>query len=377
MTTKNILLLITPSSPGRLKGISVYARSHNWHLTVSDRLTHMLDGWDGDGALVTLRDDEGMLRQVRDLRRKRIPVVDLSFTRPDIHLPRVASDNVAIGRLAAAHFADKRFRHTAWFSTGWGHQHELRFNSFAAALAETPHRWAWALDPERTKADDWHSLSRWLENRIADAPKPLGIFCFDDADASRAESVALSVGCSIPDDVAILGAGDDEPICESQIVPVSSVRNNMTRNGYAGAALLDRLMSGGRAPRRPLLIPPRGIAERRSTDTLAAPHGLVRDARDIYMAELAHPPTTKALAERLGISRPTLDRAFASEIGISPARFLARLRLDEAKRLLRASALPATDIARQLGYCNSAYFSNLFRETFGLSPREWRRQRAR
>ena len=95
------------------------------------------------------------------------------------------------------------------------------------------------------------------------------------------------------------------------------------------------------------------------------------------MAELAHPPTTKALAERLGISRPTLDRAFASEIGISPARFLARLRLDEAKRLLRASALPATDIARQLGYCNSAYFSNLFRETFGLSPREWRRQRAR
>ena len=93
MTPKNVLLLITPSSPGRFKGISIFARSHGWHLTVADRLTHMLDGWTGDGALVTLRDDEDTLRRVVDLRRRRIPVVDLSLTRPDVRLPRVANDN--------------------------------------------------------------------------------------------------------------------------------------------------------------------------------------------------------------------------------------------------------------------------------------------
>ena len=78
MTPKNVLLLITPSSPGRFKGISIFARSHGWHLTVADRLTHMLDGWTGDGALVTLRDDEDTLRRVVDLRRRRIPVAEIA-----------------------------------------------------------------------------------------------------------------------------------------------------------------------------------------------------------------------------------------------------------------------------------------------------------
>ena len=36
MTPKNVLLLITPSSPGRFKGISIFALSHGWHLTVAE-----------------------------------------------------------------------------------------------------------------------------------------------------------------------------------------------------------------------------------------------------------------------------------------------------------------------------------------------------
>ena len=372
MTPKNVLLLITPSSPGRFKGISIFARSHGWHLTVADRLTHMLDGWTGDGALVTLRDDADTLRRVVDLRRRRIPVVDLSLTRPDVRLPRVANDNAALGRLAAAYLAGRRFRHTAWFSTNWSHQHELRFGGSAEGLALPPEEWAWTLAPERTKSDDWKALSHWLQSHIENAPKPLGLFTFDDADASRAESAALAAGLSVPDDVAILGAGDDEPLCESQIVPISSVRCDMSRNGYVGAAMLDRLMSGGRAPSKAMLISPRGVAERASTDTLAVPRGLVRDARDIYRAELAAPPSTEELAMRLGVSRPTLDRAFAAQFGLPPAKLLALMRLEEAKRLLRGSSLTVAEIARRTGYCNPAYLVNVFRDATGLSPKKWR-----
>ena len=72
------------------------------------------------------------------------------------------------------------------------------------------------------------------------------------------------------------------PLCESQIVRISLVRCNMARNGYVGAAYLDRLMSGGRPKRKPILIPPRGVALRQSTDMLAIPYGIVRRAYDIY-----------------------------------------------------------------------------------------------
>ena len=372
MKVVNVLLLVTPSSPGRFRGISAFAKAHKWHLTVSDRLTHALDGWTGDGALVTLRDDPETLRQVKSLRCKGIPVVDLSLTRPDIHLPRVAGDNPAIGRLAADHFRSRHFRNTAWFSTGWGPQHEMRCDAFSAAMESPPRKWVWELEPSRTKSDDWKSISQWLSRLLASAPKPLGVFTFDDADASRVESVALAAGLSIPGDIAILGAGDDEPLCESQIVAISSVQHDLTRIGREGAQLLHNLMHGSPPPAQAVLVPPRGISERASTDTLALSSDIGRRARDVYAGELANPPSTEMLAARLGVSRATLDRAIEADIGLSPAKLLARLRLCEAKRLLRSSGLSVSEIAYKTGYCNPAYFVNTFRKETGSTPRAWR-----
>ena len=375
MTLKNVLLLITPSSPGRFAGIARFARVHGWHLTVADRLTHALNGWSGDGALVTLRDDETVLRQVRSLRRRGIPVVDLTAARPDVALPRVCGDNPAIGRLAAEHFRTRYYRNVAWYSTDWGHQHELRCAAFTGEFPrQAVSRWVWTLDPRSTKSDDWKALSRWLEEKLAEAPKPLGVFCFDDVDASRVESATIDAGLKIPDDVAVLGAGDDHPLCESQFLPISSVHHDLEQIGYRGAELLEQLMSGGpgRLPAFPLLIAPAGITERASTDALAVNSELVRRAAEIYRNELAHPPSTILLAERLGVSRPTLDRAFNADLGLAPAHLLARLRLDEAKRLLRLGEHPIAEIAYSLGFCNPAYFSNTFRNATGLSPKAWR-----
>lgn len=380
MTIKNVLLLITPSSPGRFAGIARYAKGHGWHLTVADRLTHALTGWTGDGALVTLRDDASVLRQVRSLRRRGIPVVDLTIAHPEIRLPRVAGDNAAIGRVAAEHFRSRYFRNAAWFSTAWGHQHKLRCEAFANTFGTSKgcnvSRWIWALDPKSTQSDDWRTLSRWLVRKIKSAPKPLGVFCFDDADASRVESAAMSASLRIPDDISILGAGDDKPLCEAQTVPLSSVRHDLTENGLCGAKLLDRLMTDpafGRAAEPPvILIPPCGIAERTSTDALAATTPLVGHAIEIYRKDLARPPSTEQLAERLGVSRATLDRTFAADLGIAPAHLLARLRLDEAKRRLADNRRqPISEIAYALGYCNPAYFTNVFRTATGSTPKAW------
>lgn len=373
---RNVLLLLTPSNPRRLEGIALFARKRSWHLTIADHLTHSLDGWSGDGALVTLRDDAGMLSYVRRLRRQGVVTVDLSLSRPDVRLPRVAGDNAAIGRMAAEHFRSKRHKNAAWFSTGWGHQHELRYDAFSEAMGGGCEKWAWALASRKSGADNWNALSRWLRAMLRKASRPLAVFCFDDADASRVESVAIDSGLSVPGDVAVLGVGDDMVICENQAVPISSVQHDIHHIGYAGAALLDRLMDGGKPPAAPILIKPTGVTERASTDALAISSDIVRRARDIYMDAIANPPSTAQLAERLGISRATLDRAFADDIGLSPSKMLMRLRLDEAKRLMASTDLTLAEIANRLGYCNPAYFTNLFRDSEGIAPKEWRsRQR--
>lgn len=371
---KNVLLLLTPSNPRRLEGIALFARTKSWHLTIADHLTHSLDGWRGDGALVTLRDDAGMLSYVRKLRRQGIFTVDLSLTRPDVRMPRVAGDNAAIGRMAAEHFRSKRYKNAAWFSTGWGHQHELRYAAFSETMEGHCEKWVWALASRKAGADDWNALSRWLKAELLKAPRPLAVFCFDDADASRVESVAIESGLSVPGDVAVLGVGDDMVICENQAVPISSVQHDIHRIGYAGAALLDRLMDGGKPPTAPTLIKPTGVTERASTDALAISSDIVRRVRDIYMDAIANPPSTAQLAERLGISRATLDRAFAGDIGLSPSKMLMRLRLDEAKRLMASTDLTLAEIAARLGYCNAAYFTNIFRDSEGIAPKEWRKR---
>ena len=371
---RNVLLLLTPSNPRRLEGIALFAKNRSWHLTIADHLTHSLDGWSGDGALVTLRDDAGMLSYVRRLRRQGVRIVDLSLTRPDVRMPRVAGDNAAIGRMAAAHFKSKRYKNAAWFSTDWGHQHELRYVAFAEAMGTACEKWAWALATRKSGVDNWNALSRWLKAKLLKVPHPLAVFCFDDADASRVESVALDAGLSVPDDVAVLGVGDDVVICENQPVPISSVRHDIHRIGYVGAALLERLMNGGKPPAVPIRIKPRDVTERASTDALAVSSDIVRRVRDIYMGSLANPPSTTQLVERLGVSRTTLDRAFAADIGLSPPKMLMRLRLDEAKRLMSSTDLTFAEISDRLGYCNAAYFTNIFRDSEGVTPREWRKR---
>jgi DNA-binding LacI/PurR family transcriptional regulator len=49
----------------------------------------------------------------QQLRRLKIPVVDLAESRPNIKLSRVTMDNMAIGRIAAEHFLESVYRHFA------------------------------------------------------------------------------------------------------------------------------------------------------------------------------------------------------------------------------------------------------------------------
>jgi AraC family transcriptional regulator len=53
---------------------------------------------------------------------------------------------------------------------------------------------------------------------------------------------------------------------------------------------------------------------------------------------------------------------------------LMRLRLDEAKRLMTTTDLALAEIAARLGYCNAAYFTNIFRDSEGIAPKEWRKR---
>lgn len=83
-----------------------------------------------------------------------------------------------------------------------------------------------------------------------------------------------------------------------------------------------------------------------------------------------------ALAEKFGLHRSSLHRAFTRKQGVAPVRYLARLRLRRGLELLVTTGLPVADVAVRCGLPDVAYFSKLVSRHTGYSPREYRRRQA-
>jgi AraC-like DNA-binding protein len=89
-------------------------------------------------------------------------------------------------------------------------------------------------------------------------------------------------------------------------------------------------------------------------------------------AHLAEPFRVAALAENLGVSHSSLYRAFRSQLGQTPSDYMQRLRIEEAKSRLQSTTESCTQIAMDLGFSSSQYFSQTFKRYTGRSPLEFR-----
>ncbi len=83
----------------------------------------------------------------------------------------------------------------------------------------------------------------------------------------------------------------------------------------------------------------------------------------------------ESLAEQFTLSLRTLHRQLKQATGMTPQRYLNRLRLIKARHMLRHSDESVTDIAFRCGFGDSNHFSTLFRREFDWSPRDIRQGR--
>lgn len=114
-----------------------------------------------------------------------------------------------------------------------------------------------------------------------------------------------------------------------------------------------------------LLLLRQGRHDEQSSDQEARLHRLLDWLNDHYSEEI----DWEALADRFSLSLRTLHRQMKQQTGITPQRYLNRLRLLQARHLLRHSEARITDIAFQCGFGDSNHFSTLFKREFGCAPR--------
>ena len=104
----------------------------------------------------------------------------------------------------------------------------------------------------------------------------------------------------------------------------------------------------------------------------AHPDEVIREIQD----HLQHNPddahSNGSLAAMTGLSPRSFTRRFRQATGESPMRYLAKLRIREARALLQHTDLTVADIGWRSGFSSPSRFSQAFRKATQLSPREYR-----
>jgi len=216
------------------------------------------------------------------------------------------------------------------------------------------------------------ALAKRLARAISRLELPLGVFTYNDTMAIRICQFCEAIGLRVPEQVAVLGRGNETFRGEFAPTPLSSVDLNRFVHGRTAAERLDRLMDGEPAPQEPILIAPAGVVTRQSTDVLAVPD--VDTARALrYMWEhIAEPLSVTTIAEAVGVSRRKLDRHFRTHLHRTVNAELTRKRIERCCELLIGTKTSVRAIAEQVGFTSENYLFKVFREAMGTSPQQYR-----
>lgn len=113
-------------------------------------------------------------------------------------------------------------------------------------------------------------------------------------------------------------------------------------------------------------LQPEEVMSVRSKDSV------VRKAMLLIEQQLHAPAPIDELCELLGIGRRQLERRFQQDVGLSPAEYRSRLRIERARWLLQNTDLDVTEVSFECGFQDGASFSRFVRKELQMSPRELR-----
>ena len=83
--------------------------------------------------------------------------------------------------------------------------------------------------------------------------------------------------------------------------------------------------------------------------------------------------TVSSVSKRAGMSQVYLRHLFRSQYGISPSRYITRVRLANALKLMEYPFLTVADCARESGFSTVQYFCKVFKKEFGEPPVAYRK----
>lgn len=179
--------------------------------------------------------------------QKRYVLVDRRFG--DLTANYVGTDDIAVGSLATSHLIEMGCKRIAHIGGSHVSTAVDRMQGYRKALLEAGFEVDERLITSVTHSDDsadvtgYHAMKELLETDAL----PDGVFCYNDPVAMGAMRAILEKGLRVPEDIAIVGAGNLHYAADLRI-PLSSVDQESENLGAQAARLALSLMEAKQAP---------------------------------------------------------------------------------------------------------------------------------
>jgi LacI family transcriptional regulator len=316
-----------------------------------------------DGIIANIH-SESSLEVIKQTERPTVRVdnfIDLQ------EIPGVFPDDKAVGTLAANYFLSRHFTEFAVVTYPEEPFGQLRAEAFKNTLA--PHRCNFLEISDRW---DLNRFNNTIEDFLHQLPPSTALFAVNDDLATIIIYHARKCGIKVPEDLSVLGAGNNEFVCRKAMVPLSSINLPERECGYLAAQMLDDIIDG--KPRKTKTLPPINIASRLSTDYFAVDDKLVARALRCIHAKRNNPLSIANLAAELAVNRRTLERRFRQIMKISPLEEVMRMRMSRAKRMLQHTQKQIIEIAHAAGFPDLKSMETQFNNRENMTPEDFRKR---
>ncbi len=302
------------------------------------------------------------------MRGLNVPVVGLDRS-GDHAWPSVSCCDESIGRAAAEHLLTRGHRTLAFC----GPTGAARLPGFKAEAEAAGARVVHLAPPEGASVlSSSETIRDWMAPMLSSLHMPLAVMVAEDLEAPPVIDALVGCGYSVPEQVAVVSAGNDPMLCDVAQVPVSSVDVCAYDVGYEAARFLAHMMEGAAPPSEPRRIAPGPVKVRASTDAMALSNLHAARALRFIWTHYRDPINVESVSGHVPVTRRRLQTLFQEQLGRTMQEEIARVRLAEACLMLKRSRMRIHEIATLTGFKSSLHLHRTAQSILGMGPKAFR-----
>lgn len=290
-------------------------------------------------------------------------------------IPNITSNYYESGRICADYFLKKGFESFAFYGPEDRVSAVERQQGFKdTVLAAKPDAKFSSL---MTRSSIWGYDSNELTGWIRSLPKPVAIMAGNDRWGYYVTEAVERLGHNnpknrfrIPEDIAVVGVDNDEPICKLSSPNLSSLDLEFEKAGYKVARFINEMILNPQCEPRNIYIESASFKTRQSSEILVNDDPHIETVLKYIHANINHKILVNDIVKQVPLSRRLLETRFREKMGVSICTYIKNIRIEKMTNMLR-NGKTVSEATFALGFGDIKNISRIFKSVEGVPPSKY------